>query len=59
MKKIEPRAYGLRDAAKLLSVSYDWLYHKQADGVIPSIKMGGKIVILADTIDKILQEGIK
>jgi excisionase family DNA binding protein len=52
----ERRAFGLDDAAKLLSVSKFTLMRRIREGKIRAVRVGRRVLLSSDTIQQILQE---
>ena len=45
-----PLSVGLRDAARLLSVSESWLHTKAKAGQVPSAMIGGRRLFVVDSL---------
>lgn len=58
-KKVEPLAYSVREAAKILGMSHTWMDKHVRSGAINSVKMLGVRRVTKAEIDRILDEGIK
>jgi excisionase family DNA binding protein len=52
----ERRAYGLDEAAKLLSVSKATISRRIREGKIRAIRVGSRVLLPSESIQKILQE---
>jgi excisionase family DNA binding protein len=53
------RAYGLKETAKMLGVSEGSLRRWASMGRIPSVRLGSRVLISRQTIEKILRGGVK
>ena len=51
-----PVTLTVRDAAKMLGVSAPLVYRLAADGRIPSIKLGGRVLLRRDTVEGLLDD---
>ena len=56
---MEKIMYPLKDVAKALSVSYQWLDRRARDGRISIVWLGGKRMITANELERIKKEGVK
>jgi excisionase family DNA binding protein len=52
----EPLAVGVRDAAQLLSVSERHVWHLIESGVLPAIRLGGRVLIRVAAIEAALAQ---
>ena len=55
----EKTTYTVAETAKALSVSTKTIYNYLYSGKIEAVKIGSKWIIKADTVKKILKNGIK
>ncbi len=55
---MEKRLYPIKEAAKILSVSYPWLDKQIRDGLVKVVKMGHKRMITVSELDKIAKFGL-
>ncbi len=55
---LTPRAYSPLDAAALLSISRSGIYRLIESQQLKSIRIGGRRLVLADSIDALLSEGV-
>jgi len=53
------KLYGLRAAAKMLGVSYQWIDRAARADKIKVVWLGGKRMIRREEIDRIMQEGVR
>jgi excisionase family DNA binding protein len=51
---LEPRAFSVTQVAKMLGLSRASAYRAIETGDIPSVKVGGRIIIPADALDRLL-----
>ena len=51
-----PVTLTVRDAAKMLGVSAPLVYRLAQDGRIPSIKLGGRVLLRRDTVEQLLDD---
>lgn len=52
---IEPLAYTVRDATRLLGISRSHIYQLRSRGVISFVKIGARTLITRETIDRLLR----
>ena len=55
---MQQQLYKVKDAAKLLSVSEQWLYKRVKKGDIKSVKLGTRRAISIEEIERIKTEGV-
>jgi excisionase family DNA binding protein len=53
------RAFSLRDGESLIGLSRSTWYRLERDGKIKLIRIGGRVLIPADEIERLLNEGAK
>jgi excisionase family DNA binding protein len=51
-----PVTLTVRDAAKMLGVSAPLVYRLAADGRVPSLKIGGRVLLRRDTVEALLDD---
>lgn len=56
---MEQQMFDLKEAAKILGVSYPWLDRRVRTGGVKIVHLGGKRSISIEEIDRIKKEGVK
>lgn len=57
MNSIQPRAYRIPDACRILSLSRSHLYALAAAGRVKLLKLGGRTLVSAEEIERLLKDG--
>lgn len=57
--RAEKKLYRIKESARILSVSYQWLDRKIRDGVINVVWLGGQRLISAEEIDRLISQGVE
>lgn len=53
--EIKARVYDVPEVAKIFKISRSYAYKKVADGTIPSLRIGDRVVIPAAAVEKLLE----
>lgn len=56
-QQVAPRRYSAKEAAALLGISGNSIYAHIRVGHIKAVRLGRKIIILGEEVDRILREG--
>lgn len=57
MNTFQPRAFRIPDACRILSLSRSHLYDLAAKGRVKLLKIGGRTLVAADEIERLLKDG--
>lgn len=57
MSSVEPRAFRIPDACRILCLSRSHLYDLASKGRVKLLKIGGRTLIAAEEIDRLLRDG--
>ena len=57
MSNIEPRAYRIPDACRILSLSRSHLYDLASKGRVKLLKIGGRTLVSREEIERLLKDG--
>lgn len=52
--KVAKAAFSVSEAAQYLGISESWVYKAARRGVIPSVKIGGKVMLPIAAIERLL-----